>query len=434
MTTHTSTPHRYRAPALALTAVLGATLTACGAASAAPTPTHTAPHSAKPTPSPAARGALAAAARKAVDAGATGVIVRVDDGRHPAITIADQAGWTTAGHRLSASDEFRMGSNTKTMVATLVLQLVAEHRLALTDPVEQWLPGLVPNGRAITVRMLLNHTSGLFNYLYDPAVLAAYTGRDTHHWTPEELLAAGTAHPPQFAPGARFSYSNTNYIALGLILQRATGHSLAALIQQRIARPLHLRHTYLPSSPFVGRRLAHGYEPDAAHLAPLLPMGTPPGTSFAGPHRGTADVDTTAVNQSTLWAAGGVVSTAEDWARFDTALLSGRLLPAALLAEMRTTVPEDPAAPKGDGYGLGLRKVDFPCGTVWGHDGQAAGYSSETYSDPRGKRTVAVLTSTVFDLARPRAAAAHQALVNAAVCAMLDKRLPTGSSPSPTTR
>ncbi|MEU4932779.1 serine hydrolase domain-containing protein [Streptomyces yokosukanensis] len=427
MTTHTSAPHRHRVPALALTAVLATTLTACGAASATPAPA--------PTSSPAsARGPLAALARKTVDAGAPGVIVRVDDGRHPATTVTDQAGWTTADHRLSESDEFRMGSNTKTMVATLVMQLVAEHRLALTDPVEQWLPGLVPNGRAITVRMLLNHTSGLFNYLYDPAVLAAYTGRDTRHWTPEELLAAGTAHPPQFAPGSRFSYSNTNYIALGLILQRATGHSLADLIQQRIARPLHLRHTYLPSSPAAGPRLAHGYEPDAAHLAPLLPPGTPPGTSFAGPHRGAADVDTTAGNQSTLWAAGGIVSTAGDWARFDTALLSGKLLPAAQLAEMRTTVPEDPAAPNGDGYGLGLRKVVFPCGTVWGHDGQAAGYSSETYTDPTGKRTVAVLTSTVFDLARPRAAAAHQALVNAAVCAMLDKRLPTGPSPSPTTR
>ncbi|MBP2049935.1 D-alanyl-D-alanine carboxypeptidase [Streptomyces griseochromogenes] len=418
MTTHTSAPRRYRATALALasTAVLGATLTACGAASAAPT---------------SARGPLAEFTQKTVDAGASGVIVRMDDGRHPATSIADQAGWTTADHRLTANDEFRMGSNTKTMIATLVLQLVAEHRLALTDPVEQRLPGLVPNGRAITVRMLLNHTSGLFNYLYDPAVLAAYTGRDTRRWTPVELLAAGTAHPPLFAPGSRFSYSNTNYIALGLILQRATGQSLADLIQQRIARPLHLRHTHLPSSPAVGRRLAHGYEPDAAHLALLLPAGTPPGTSFAGPHRGTADVDTTAVNQSTLWAAGGVVSTAADWARFDTALLSGKLLPAAQLAQMRTTVPEDPTAPNGDGYGLGLRKVVFPCGTVWGHDGQAAGYSSETYTDPKGKRTVAVLTSTVFDLARPRAAAAHQALVNAAVCAMLGKRLPTGSSPSP---
>ncbi|MFI9272233.1 serine hydrolase domain-containing protein [Kitasatospora sp. NPDC052896] len=418
MTVHPTAPRRYRTVALALTTVLGATLTACGAATAAPAP---AP----------ARGQLAELARQNVDAGVPGVIVRVDDGRHPVIDIADQAPWTTADHRLTASDEFRMGSNTKTMVATLVLQLVAEHRLALTDPVERWLPGLVPNGQAITVRMLLNHTSGLANYLYDPAVLTSYTGQDTRQWTPEELLAAGTAQPPLFAPGTRFSYSNTNYIALGLVLQRATGQSLADLIQQHIAGPLHLHHTYLPASPTTDPQLAHGYEPDAVHLTPLLPAGSPPGSSFAGPHRGPADVDTTTDNQSTLWAAGGIVSTAEDWAAFDTALLSGKLLPAAQLAEMRTTVPEDPTAPNGDGYGLGLRKVVFPCGTVWGHDGQAAGYSSETYTDSTGRRTVAVLTSTVFDLTRPQAAATHQALVNAAVCTMLDKPLPATPSPLP---
>ncbi|MFE3502293.1 serine hydrolase domain-containing protein [Kitasatospora sp. NPDC059160] len=412
MTAHPTTPRRYRTLALALTAALGVTLGACAAATATPT-----------------RSPLADLARRAVDAGVPGVIVRVDDGHHP-LTIADQASWSTADHRLAAGDEFRMGSNTKTMVATLVLQLVAEHRLALTDPVERWLPGLVPHGSAITVRMLLNHTSGLANYLYAPAVLAAFTGQDAHRWTPEELLAAGSAQPALFAPGTRFSYSNTNYIALGLILQKATGQSLGDLIQQRIARPLGLHGTYLPTTDTAGPHLAHGYEPDAAHLAPLLPQGTPPGTSFAGPHRGPADVDTTVVNQSTLWAAGGIVSTAEDWARFDRALLSGTLLPSAQLAEMRTTVPEDPGTPNGDGYGLGLRKVVLPCGTVWGHDGQAAGYSSETYTDDSGTRTVSVLTSTVFDLARPQAAAAHQALVDAAVCAMFDKPLPAASSPS----
>jgi D-alanyl-D-alanine carboxypeptidase len=410
-----------------------ATLTACQQASAAPT--HAAPASAtmvtrSDVGSVPAAGRLAALAQQVVDAGVPGVIVRVDDGRHRVLALADQAPWTTADHRLTPGDEFRMGSNTKTMVATLVLQLVAEHKVALTDRVDRWLPHLVPNGRAITVRMLLQHTSGLANYLYDPAVLAAFTGQDPRHWTPEQLLAAGTAQPPLFAPGTRFSYSNTNYIALGLILQRVTGQSLAGLLQQRIAGPLHLRHTYLPTSTAADHRLAHGYEPDTAHLAPLLPPGTPAGTSFAGPHRGPADVDTTAVNQSTLWAAGGIVSTAADWSRFDTALLTGRLLPPAQLAEMRATVPEDPSAPGGDGYALGLRKVVFPCGTVWGHDGQAAGYSSETYTDATGHRTVAVLTSTVFDLARPAANVAHTALVNAAVCAMLDKPLPAGPAPT----
>lgn len=361
---------------------------------------------------------LAALAQQVVDAGAPGVVVRVEDGHGRVTEIVRQAAWARADAGLAVADQFRMGSNTKTMVATLVLQLVAEHRVNLTDTVEKWLPGQVPGGRAITVRMLLDHTSGLFDITHDPAVLAAFLGQDAHQWTPRELLAAGVRHAPLFPPGRQFSYSNTNYIALGLILERATGRSLGTLVQQRIARPLGLTHTYLADSPATSSRQAHGYEPDAAHLALYLPPGVPAGTSFAGPARG-AWVDTTAINHSTLWAAGGIVSTAADWARFDRALLSGRLLPAAQLEEMKATVPEDPKDPSGNGYGLGLRKVVFPCGTVWGHDGQAAGYSSVAYTDAAGRGTVTILVPTIFGLAAPAAGAAEQALEQAAVCTVL---------------
>ncbi|MEV0280151.1 serine hydrolase domain-containing protein [Streptomyces sp. NPDC050610] len=363
---------------------------------------------------------LADLAQRVVDAGVPGVIVRVGHGRRPVVEIARQAAWTRPDHRLTGGDAFRMGSNSKTMVATLALQLAAARRVALGDAVERWLPGLVPNGRAITLRMLLNHTSGLFDYLDDPAVLKAFTGQDPRPWAPGELLAAGVRHDPLFPPGGRFSYSNTNYTALGLVLENVTGERLADLIERRIAGPLGLEHTLLPTGHHPGRRLAHGYEPDAAHLAPLLPPGAPPGTAFAGPARGDR-VDTTAINTSTLWAAGGIVSSARDWARFDAALVSGQLLPPAQLRQMLTTVPEDPAKPNGDGYGLGLRKIVFPCGTVWGHDGQAPGYSSETYTDRTGRRTLSVLTTTIFGLAAPKAAAAHRTLVDAAVRTMLGR-------------
>ena len=359
-------------------------------------------------------------AQQVVDAGAPGVIVRVDDGSGHVIKIARQYAPTRADHRLSPDDEFRMGSNTKTMVATLVLQMVAEHRMKLTDPIEKWLPGVIPNGSAITVRMLLNHTSGLANYLQDPAILHSFTGRDDRDWTPRQILAVAAAYPPEFAPGAGYSYSNTNYIALGLALEKVTGRSVAALVQQRIAAPLHLEHTYLSvgsSRPARSdRSLAHGYEPDAAHLAAVLPPGYPEGTAFAGPQRGDF-VDTTWINSSSEWAAGGMISTAADWARFDSALLSGKLLPPAQLAEMRTTVPNS------DGYGLGLIKLDSPCGTVWGHDGQVGGYNSYTYTD--GRRTVAVFTTTVFGLATaPAAGAANQHLLTDAICTMLHKPAP----------
>jgi D-alanyl-D-alanine carboxypeptidase len=242
------------------------------------------------------------------------------------------------------------------------------------------------------------------------------------------VLAAAVKHPPLFAPGTQYSYSNTNYIALGLVLEQATGTSLGHLIQDRIARPLHLRHTYLAgASRRAGMTApAEGYEPDKARLAHLVPPGTPKWVAFAGPARGDW-VDTTWVNDSTEWAAGGVVSTAADWARFQSALLSGRLLPPAQLKEMRTTVLEDPAAPHGNRYGLGLERVVTPCGTVWGHDGQVPGYSSWDYANGDGTRTVSVFATTIFGLAEPKAGAATHKLLDAAICDMLGKPLPATS-------
>ncbi|WP_344928731.1 serine hydrolase domain-containing protein, partial [Streptosporangium carneum] len=208
------------------------------------------PAAATATPSAAWSGAkaqraqLQQLARNLVDAGAPGVIVRVDDGRGRPVEIAAQATWTRGDHLLKAGDEFRMGSNTKTMIATLVLQLVAEGRLALTDPVEKWLPGKVPNGRAITLRMLLNHTSGLFDYTEDASLRPSILGRDRRQWTQLKLLAVGVKHDPLFAPGAKWSYSNTNYAAIGAVLEQVTGADLDDLVRDRIARPLNLKHTY----------------------------------------------------------------------------------------------------------------------------------------------------------------------------------------------
>lgn len=423
MTLDTAPSRRGRRLTLALAAALTCAF-AADAASAVASPGHA-------STTPTAQARLRQLVAQDVRAGAPGVIVRVDNGSGQVIEIAEQAAWSRRDHILTARDRFRMGSNTKTMVATVILQLVAEHRLALTDSVDTRLPGLIPDERNITLRMLLNHTSGLFDYKNDPAVLKAFTGQDTRQWTPEEVLAAAVTYPPLFAPGTQYSYSNTNYLALGLIAEKVTGEDLADLVQQRIAAPLHLRDTYLVTGADHRHNptLAHGYEPDAARLAPLLPPGTPPGTAFVGPHRPDGYVDTTNVNLSTEWAAGAMVSTAQDWARFDTALMSGQLLPPAELQQMRTTVSEGPSTPNR--YGLGLEQVITPCGTVWGHDGQVPGYSSEDYTDSTGRRTVSVFTATIFGLAGPTTGAADKAVVNAAICAMLNKPIPataTGSS------
>jgi D-alanyl-D-alanine carboxypeptidase len=411
-----SSSSRSRAlPVLAVIAVLAGAAVVAGVS--APVASATA---VQPPHRSVQRAGLVRLAEHALTEGVPGVIVRVNDSARPSVEFARQRPWTEADHHLGVRDEFHMASNTKTMVATVILKLVAAHRLHLDDPVERWLPGLIPGGESITVRMLLNHTSGIFDYAQDPDGLRAITGQDARQWTPRQLIALGTRHDPLFAPGTAWGYSNTNYIALGLVAEAAAHHNLGELIQDLVARPIGLRHTYLAT----GSRLVHGphqaigYEPDAAHLPPVLP----PGYEFVGPVRPEGHVEIDRVNDSLAWSAGGMVSTADDWARFLTALSSGELLPSALLHEMRTTVVEEPGNPNR--YGLGLERIITPCGTVWGQDANIPGYHSVDVSDRTGHRTASVFTTMALGMAGTRAGAATQQLVDATVCVMFDKPIP----------
>jgi len=418
------------APAAVLTAsglVVALAAGAAPTASAAPAPAATTTPSAAVTNGDGAearRAGLTRLARNLVAAGAPGVIVRVSDGRGPAVEIVEQAPWARRSHRLEAGDEYRMASNTKTMMATITLQLVAEGRLALNDPVEKWLPGAVPSGGAMTLRMLLNHTSGLFDYPEDPSLRPSITGRDPHRWTSAELLAVGARHPLLFAPGTRFAYSNTDYAAVGAVLEKATGRTLADLVRDRIARPLHLEHTYLATDSRWHGRYARGYEPDLAHMPSGVPVEF---RDVAGPHV-AGHVDVSGNDPSYAGAAGGIVSTARDWSRFYTALMSGGLLPPAQLKQMLTTVPMDPANPKdGPGSGMGIVTGSTPCGRVWAHEGGMTGYSSINYTDATGRRTASVLIPTEllseFD-ADQKLTEADQALSIATACAMFGKPVP----------
>ncbi|WP_344598136.1 serine hydrolase domain-containing protein [Streptomyces violaceusniger] len=371
---------------------------------------------------------LAGIAQKAADNGSLGVIVRVDRGSGSPVEIARQAAWTKDDHRLAVDDQFRVGSNTKTVTATLVLQLVAEDKVRLDDPVEKWLPGLVKGGADITVRMLLNHTSGLGDFLLTPEFLPSLTGQERRTWRPEDLLAITPEQDPPAEPGEKYSYSNANYAALGLILEKATGRSLAELIEQKITKPLGMKDSYLATNAdwSTGKQHVTGYEPDAERLKDILSptVDLPEGVGFVGPERPGSNVDTAAIDPSWAGAAGAMVSTAQDWQRFLTALMSGRLLPKAQMKQMRTTVS---APEEGGGYGLGLMKVNTPCGTVWGHTGGLPGYSSEIYTDAGGHRSVAVLTSTNFGIKEKAAATANKTLVEAATCQMLGRSLPSRS-------
>ncbi|WP_106400865.1 serine hydrolase domain-containing protein [Actinocorallia populi] len=358
-----------------------------------------------------------------IDAGAPGVIVRVDDGGGRPVEIAEQAPWTRRDHLLRAGDEYRMGSSTKTMMAALVLQLAAEGVLALTDSVEKWLPGKVPGGEAVTLRMLLNHTSGLFDYTEDPVIRPSMIGRDRRRWTSAKLLAVGVRHDPLFAPGAKWSYSNTNYAAIGAVLERATGASLADLVRDRIARPLGLEHTYYAVDATWRGPHARGYERDAAHMPPEVPAGF---RNLAGPRR-HGHVDVSGNDPGWGGASGAVVSTAQDWSRFSAALLGGELLPPDQLEQMRATVPVDPKRPDGPGYGLGVQTGDTPCGTFWGHDGGLPGYLTFGVADRTGSRTANILISTEFWAefgADPKIAEVAETLQTTAICAMFGKPVP----------
>ncbi len=274
--------------------------------------------------------------------------------------------------RMRVDHAFRVGSITKTFVSTVALQLAAEGTLGLDDSIERWLPGLVPNGQAITLRQLLNHTSGIYNYTEDQALFGSLTRNPRRVLTPVELVAVATKHGPNFSPGRSWSYSNTGYILLGLVIEKATATSLEQELRERIFEPLGLTRTSFPAAPTLPRPFAHGYLP----LLVPMPNGKP--------------VDVTAWNPSWAWAAGALVSTAGDLARFYAALVRGELLPTEQLREMKTAVPSNGSSQ----YGLGLASDPSDCGRVLGHTGGVPGYTSIAYSSEDGGRQTVVLINT----------------------------------------
>jgi D-alanyl-D-alanine carboxypeptidase len=345
---------------------------------------------------PAARE-LQSALDAVVAAGASGVTLRVDDGSH-SYRLASGRARLEPPQRMYPSAKLRVGSITKSFVSTVVLQLVGERRLSLDDTVEKWQPGLIPQGAQVTVRQLLNHTSGIFNYTEDEAFVEHLLSDPLQAVTPHELIAVANAQSPVFAPGTSWSYSNTNYIVAGLILQRVTHRPVSRLIEQRILQPLRLRHTSFPErSPNIPGYHAHGYYPPALS--------------------GEGYVDFTRVTPTWAWTAGAVISNVDDLRTFYRALLGGRLLKPAQLAEMKDLVPTG----AGLGYGLGLYSVSTECGTIWGHDGGVPGYGTIAWNDETGHRGVTLGLPTQAD---EQIAAAFEQLLATAVCRAFDQEVP----------
>ena len=318
-----------------------------------------------------AQSPFQAAIQQLVTDGVPGAIGYARDGGTVTVAASGLADLATKTP-IAVGDRVRVGSLTKTFVATVVLQLAAEHLLSISDTVSRWLPGLVPGGAGITIRELLQHTSGIYSYTNDPGFLQALFSDPTRVWRPAELVRIAVAHPPVFPLGTSLAYSNTDYVLLGMIIQAATGHPVGQQLQARIFTPLGLRDTYLPyANPHLRTPYAHGY--------------------LLGQPGATGPADATVFGPSWAGAAGGIVSTAADLARFYTALLSGKLLPAAQLQQMMTTIPIPMG--QGVGYGLGVESVPLPCGTAWGHTGDFPGYFGNAFTTTGGSSQAVVLVN-----------------------------------------
>jgi D-alanyl-D-alanine carboxypeptidase len=255
----------------------------------------------------------------------------------------------TAGtSRPKADQRFRIGSVTKTFTATIVLQLAEEGKLRLDSTLGEHLPGLVPRGEEITIRHLLGHRSGLANITDYPEWLNE--AERSPSTSPINSLRFAASKPLAFEPGSQVRYSNTNYIALGLVIEKVTGRSYAEDLKQRVLDPLGLSRTELPTT----RRLA--------------------------------DLEDGGYNPNLPWAAGAIVSNAHDLSRFYSALLSGRMLSAASLETMKATARDYGAVSAG----LGIFLTELACGRSWGHGGGILDYGTLVAASEEGDRVAVV--------------------------------------------
>ena len=347
-------------------ALLGAAVAGCLALGACGSGDPTAPVPREPAAHAPSSGAVAGtaptaaldAAEAAVEEGLaayadvlTGAVVLV---RSDEETRVLTSGWADRrrGRPVRAADLFPIASLTKPMVATAVLQYVDSGRISLDDPIGRHLPGVLRQGDRITVRHLLSHRSGL-HWLTDEEFPPPYRAGD------RKILEMSASYPLDFAPGTSGAYSNVGYTVLGLLLEELSGRPLKEVLDRQIFEPAGMRASTLGGRPSVLGHTVDG------------PSGDPGLDIFL--------------------AAGGGVSTADDYDRFLQTLLGGELLPQGLVDEMATATGTVPFG-SGD-YGLGLWLVHMPCGDAVGHNGAMEGFSTTAWALRDSARSVVVLTN-----------------------------------------
>lgn len=381
---NTSTGRR-RMMAVAALVTIGLGASGCAAAPASPPATTTAPAVTVTMDAAALRGQFADLATELGVVGAA-MLVRTPQGEVTATYGMTELGGSTP---VSLDDHFRIGSNTKTMTGTVILQLVQEGKIALADKVSKYRPD-VPNGNRITIEQLLTMRSGLANYTTTLALNTALDTQQQRVWDPEELVAMGLAEPPTFAPGDGWNYSNTNTLLLGLIAEKLDGMPLAEIFQKRLFTPLGLRETSYPAADDASlpTPFPHGYM--YSTNVDTMETSTLPPTQLAQAKAGTLlPSDTTNLNPSWAGAAGAGISTIRDLAHWVEALGGGGLLSPTLQKERLASVQPVPfpLPPLPDPqYGWGIAKI----GPLYGHTGELPGYNSFMGYDPVHKVTIVV--------------------------------------------
>jgi D-alanyl-D-alanine carboxypeptidase len=407
MRTSPRSPHRQAT--LVVLAVAGI-VAACGAVSVSPALPR-APGSLPPAAPSSANGTSAGGAEPAASAQGTGLgppltpareaqlsttLLRLRAADHlPGVqaVVRTAGGATWSGHagfadlatheRVTATTLFDAGSITKTFVAALTLQLAGEGVLALDDPLSRWLPGFT-RGPGVTLRELLDQTSGIDDPFLHASLLDALGAHPRRSWTPDQVLRY--TGRPHFAPGRGWFYSNANYILLGQVIHRATGASVAELIRRRFLDPLGLGHTFLQGQEPVFGIAAHGYA--AAVPASGAPTDLSDGTSYL-PFTSLA---------TALGTAGALVTTADDLSRWAEALYGGRVLEPAALGQMLDFGLTRGLKPRWP-YGLGAQQIAFSGRVSWGHSGLLSGYHAAMRYFPGSGLTITVLTNS--DAANP---------------------------------
>ncbi|HEY5857144.1 MAG TPA: serine hydrolase domain-containing protein [Aldersonia sp.] len=377
---------------LCTVAVCALVLTACGESSDTSSSTTSSTTSAAATTTPAYASSLQSLIEQTMkDNVIPGAVVHIESPDQGTWTQAFGTGTIGEDAPVSVDDHFRIGSNTKTMTVTVILQLAQEGKLSLDDPVSKYVDG-VPNGDQITIAQLAEMRSGLYSYTFDPGFDATLDNDPQKAWTPQELLDIAFSHPVDFAPGEQFEYSNTNTVLLGVIIEQLTGMSVAEAFQERIFDPVGLAQTSFPANTDSSIPDPHpnGYS-FGSNVSTIETYALPQDEQQAALDGDLLPNDETNANPSWTFTAGAGISNVGDMATYVKELVSGGMLdPQMQQTRIDSIQPTDPANPANAGYGLGIARFGPD---MLGHDGQIPGYSTFMGQDPKTGLVIVIGTN-----------------------------------------